>query len=48
MEIKCLTDTTKSLETHVNEAYNQIAKYDIRFVQVLDRIETLDMEISKM
>jgi len=48
MEIKRLTDMTKSLDTHVNEAYKQIAEYDMRFVQVLDRIETLDKEISKM
>lgn len=48
MEIDFLTDMTKSLETHLNKALNQIAEDNVRIVEATDKIKTLEMEISKM
>jgi len=48
MEIAFLKDTTKSLENHLNKAINEISEKNLTILKSSDRINTLELENSKL
>lgn len=48
LEITFLTNTVNSLETHLNRATNEITEYNIKNIEAINKVKSLEKEISKL